>query len=85
MEEIPLFFLDRKHLWVDKDLKPTDEWERAEFIMEGSSSNCETRLFWSMGSRTPQDGVTGSMSHRVNMSNIHNDNGNFWNRLIPSR
>ena len=25
------------------------------------------------------------MSHRVNMSNIHNDNGNFWNRLIPSR
>ena len=30
------YFLDRKHLWVDKDLKPTDEWERAEFIMEGS-------------------------------------------------
>ena len=35
-EDIPEYFLSRKHLWVDKDLKPTTEWAKAEFIMEGS-------------------------------------------------
>lgn len=35
-EDIPEYFLNRKHLWVDKDLKPTTEWAKAEFIMEGS-------------------------------------------------
>ena len=35
-EDIPEYFLSMKHLWVDKDLKPTTEWAKAEFIMEGS-------------------------------------------------
>lgn len=35
-EDIPEYFLSVKHLWVDKDLKPTTEWAKAEFIMEGS-------------------------------------------------
>lgn len=35
-EDIPEYFLSVKHLWVDKDLKPTTEWAEAEFIMEGS-------------------------------------------------
>ena len=30
------YFLSIQHLWVDKNFKSTNQWEEAEFIMEGS-------------------------------------------------
>jgi hypothetical protein len=32
---IPDYWLKRKHMWLDKKIKPTTDWNEAAFICEG--------------------------------------------------